>query len=442
MLDLKGKQVSLVGFGMSGKAMCRYLVRQGVPFVVRNEAECELPKGVSGIFGENYLEAVEDVIFRSPGVRPDKIKGSGKIYTEAIFALGLCPSFKIGVSGSDGKTTTSTLIYRMLTQGGKNAFLGGNIGHPIIDFVDKVARGDFLVAELSSFQLMGDSPYLDVAALTNISENHLDWHIDMDEYISAKANILKNAKRAVLNYDDPLVRELKGENVTYFSLQDRSDMLGGGGHFVHIVNGQVCFDNRALFPAGDVRLKGKFNLQNVLCAIGCVYGIVGKDAVACVAREFCGVGGRQEEIGVFEGVTYINSAIDTTPTRTINTLGAFVPEKTVAILGGYDKNLSYGCLKDALSRVKATILCGENRDKIGAALDGRVINVNTIDEAVRVAHSLAKDGDFVILTPASASFDMFKNYREKGKAFEIAVKNIMQNCGSSRTSTPTRKCKM
>ena len=423
MLDLKGKSISLVGYGVSGMAMGRYLAEKNIPFVVRSERECVLPKGITGVFGKSYLNVAEDVVFRSPGVRPNKIKGGGVKCTEAIFALGLCPSFKIGVSGSDGKTTTSTLIYRMLIEGEKNAFLGGNIGYPIIDYVGKIAKDDYLVAELSSFQLIDDSPYLDVAAVTNISENHLDWHTDMDEYVRAKGNIVKNAQRVVLNYDDHLVRELKTKGVTYFSLMDRGELLGGENHFVYVSNGQICFDGHVLFPVSDIALKGKFNLQNVLCAIGCVYHIVGKEVCRLVGREFCGVGGRQEEIGTFNGVTYVNSAIDTTPTRTKNTLSVFVPERTVAILGGYDKNLNYECLRDELSQVKAVILCGENRDKISAVLNRRAINVNTIDEAVRVAQSLAADGDFVVLTPASASFDMFKNYREKGKAFERAVRN-------------------
>ena len=422
MLDLKGKSISLVGYGVSGRSMCRYLEKKGIPFLVRCEGKCDLPKGALGVFGRGYLNTCEDIVFRSPGVRPDKIRGGGTVLTEAAFGLDLLKSFKVGVTGSDGKTTTSTLIYRMLACGGKNAFLGGNIGYPIIDFVGKAAPGDYLVAELSSFQLMDASPLLDVAAVTNISENHLDWHKDMDEYICAKKNIIKNAKRSVLNYDDPVVREQRNGAVTYFSLENREHLVKNDEHFVHIVNGQVCYDRDVLFPVCDVGLRGAFNLQNVLCAIGCTYEIVGRDACYQVAREFCGVGGRQEIVGEWQGVTYINSAIDTTPTRTKNTLSAYPSEKTIAILGGYDKNLSYDSLRDVLSSTKAVVLCGENREKIMKAIGRHVINVNTIGEAVEVAYKLADEGDFVILTPASASFDMFKSYRQKGEAFENAVK--------------------
>lgn len=424
MVDLQGKSISLIGFGVSSQAMCRYLTSKSIPFVIRCERECVLPKGVPFVCGNDYLDTKEDVVFRSPGVHPDKIKGKGEVYTESVFALSLSPSFKIGVTGSDGKTTTSTLIHQMLCKGGKNAFLCGNIGYPVVDLLNKTSKGDYLVAELSSFQLMGAKPPLDIAAVTNVSENHLDYHKDMDEYICAKENIVKNASLAVLNYDDSVVRAFYAKKTIYFSLGDRRDLVKRGLSFVHIVNGYIWLDSEVLFPVSDILLRGDFNVQNVLCAIGCTYGIVGFEACHRVVRAFCGVGGRQEAVATINGVTYVNSAIDTTPNRTKNTLSAYPKEKTLAILGGYDKNLSYDMLSDVLKDLKAVILCGENRDKISKACKNRAITVNTIKEAVSVAQKIANEGDFVVLSPASASFDMFKNYKEKGKEFEATVRNL------------------
>ena len=425
MVDLQGKSVSLIGFGVSSEAMCRYLNAKNIRYTVRCEKECALPKGARAVFGKEYLNTDEDIVFRSPGVHPEKIKGHGLVLTEAAYALSLLPCFKLGVTGSDGKTTTSTLIYQMLLAGGKNAFLCGNIGYPIIDLVNKASSDGYLVAELSSFQLMDGEICLDIAAVTNISENHLDYHKDMGEYISAKENIVKNASLAVLNYDDEIVRRFSNKRTLYFSLKDRRGLVNEGLCFVHIVNGYVWFNNTPLFPVSEIRLRGDFNVQNVLCAVGCAYGIVGKDGCYKVSKEFCGVMGRQEAVRVVNGVTYINSAIDTTPNRTKNTLSAYPREKTVVILGGYDKNLSYGILSSVLDKVKAVILCGENREKISAVCKSRAINVNTIGEAVSVAQKIASAGDYVILSPSSASFDMFKNYKEKGKAFEFAVRNLM-----------------
>lgn len=426
MLDLNNKSIALIGYGESNRALGKYLTEKGASFTVRCPKKCDLPVGQPAVFGEGYLDTCEDIIFRSPGVRPDLFKK--RVYTEIGFALELTRAFKIGVSGSDGKTTTSTLIYRMLSAGGKSAFLGGNIGFPFIEICERLSPSDFMVAELSSFQLMDNEPYLHIAAVTNVSENHLDWHKNMDEYVCAKRNIVKNASVAVLNYDDPIVRDFANDLPSvkriYFSLDDQSSAVGGDDSFVYVFDGYIYFDAERLFPVSEICLRGAFNLKNILCAIGCVYPIVGKESCERVGREFCGVGGRQEIVCQKNGITYVNSAIDTTPTRTENTLSAFPLDRVVAILGGYDKNLDYSSLGEATRNLKAMVLCGENKEKIGAAVKCRTVKVNNLCEAVNVSSAIAQRGDFVILTPASASFDMFENYKEKGKFFE---KCIMQN---------------
>ena len=233
MLDIKSGDISLIGYGISNRALCNYFLKKGISLTVRCPQECELPEGVKGIFGNEYLNVTEKTVFRSPGVRPNLINGECEIYTEIGYALEKAPSFKIGVTGSDGKTTTSTLIYRMLMCGGKNAFLCGNVGSALIGIADKIGKGDYVVAELSSFQLFDCAPFLDVAAVTNITENHLDWHKDISEYISAKKNIVKNAKCAVLNYDDPVVRNFECKNKVYFSLRDCTDKLNSCFDFAH-----------------------------------------------------------------------------------------------------------------------------------------------------------------------------------------------------------------
>lgn len=426
MLDLHGKSVALIGYGVSNRALGEYLTKRGIDFVVRCPTECDLPKGQRAVFGSGYLDACEDVVFRSPGVHPRLI--GRRAYTEVGYGLELCRGFKIAVTGSDGKTTTSTLIHRMLLAGGKSAFLGGNIGCPIVELGSGLTEGDFLVTELSSFQLMDMTPHLDIGAVTNVSQNHLDWHENMDEYISAKENIVKNASLGVLNYDDGAVREFgcrcNGQKKIYFSLENLDFLVGTGNSYAYVAQGQVCFDGVRLFPVADICLRGDFNLQNILCAVGCAYPLVGKDACHAVAREFCGARGRQEVVCQKNGVTYVCSAIDTTPTRTKNTLSAFPKNRTVAILGGYDKNLDYTCLKEATRDLKAAVLCGENREKIRGVAMCPIYDAHTLEGAVTLCAKIATAGDFVILTPASASFDMFKNYREKEECFVAAVSSL------------------
>ena len=424
MLDIKDKSVALIGYGKSNKAVLRYLMKKGIYPVVHSRELCELPQQISASFGDGYLNTWEDVIFRSPSVRPDKIKGTGEVHTEISFALELSKGFKIGITGSDGKTTTSTLIYRMLTKGGENAYLCGNIGAPLIGNAELTRDEDFIVAELSSFQLYDASPSLDVCAITSISQNHLDWHRDMDEYVAAKKNILKNSRLRVLNYDNELLRSFARQGDTCFSLENRSVELCHGVNLIHIVNGVICYNEKELFPLSEIALRGEFNIQNIMCAVGCVYGVVDLQSIRSVAREFCGVDNRMQHVGTACGVEFISSAIDSTPARTEKTLSAFPGERVICILGGYDKNLSYDCLRHALKDVKGVILCGENKDKILASIKRKAVVVNTLKEAVLSAYSMAKAGDFVILSPASASFDMFKNYIEKADCFKEVVRGL------------------
>ncbi|MGM9645850.1 MAG: UDP-N-acetylmuramoyl-L-alanine--D-glutamate ligase [Eubacteriales bacterium] len=423
---------SLIGYGVSNKAALSYFTKNGIHPTVRCEKPCDLPLGTLGIFGDGYLLTNEDFIIRSPSVRPDKISGRGYITTEASFAMSLTKSKKIGVTGSDGKSTTSTLIYLMLEKTGK-AYLCGNIGKPVIDFAPCAEENSFIVAELSSFQLMDFTASLDTCVVTNITENHLNWHTSMGEYIDAKKNIVLNSSRAVLNYDDFTVREFASckppEDITFFSLKE-TKKPEECAHFVTVEGGYLCYDGIKIIKTDEIRLRGKFNLMNAMASVGAAFEYVPTDDIREVLSSFEGVKSRMQLVGKVGGVSFFDSSIDSTPSRTAATVSAFDKPKTVIILGGYDKNLTYDILGEALCGIKAIVICGENREKIYESVfdvcDDITVTEN-FDEAVTQAFSKAKCGDSVLLSPASASFDMFENYRERSLRFCKIVSGLKKN---------------
>ncbi len=411
--------IGLIGFGISNQALYKHF--KGLHRItVHNEKEISLPCGVQGAFGSNYLDCSEDLVFRSPSVRPDRIRSCSPVMCEAEYALDKLGGIKICVTGSDGKTTTSSLIFSALQSEG--AYLGGNIGNPLINAIGRDYR--FIVSELSSFQLMDFSPACDVCVITNITENHLNYHKDMNEYISSKENLLKNAKRIVLNYDDEILRKIgkKYENVRYFSLKERCDAYVEGGY--------VCLRGKRLFNVDRLKLVGNFNLLNVLAALLAVCDFVNLDkAVDCFCN-FCGVENRMELVLEKNGIKFYNSSADTTPSRSVATTSYFDKSRLVVILGGSDKELSYDILKDCLANVKGVVLLGENKDKILMAIDGidaKIFTANTVEEAVSIGYGLCNRGDTVLLSPASASFDAFRDYKERGQRFKKAVVSLFKH---------------
>ena len=424
--SLFGSSISLIGYGVSNKALLRYLLKIGACPVVRSPVPVDLPNGIEGVFGKDYLDASEDVIFRSPSVRPDKFPASSHVFTEAGFTLESSCAHKIGITGSDGKSTTSTLIHKMLSGAGLTSYLGGNIGTPLIDYLDVAGRGDYLVCELSSFQLYDYEPPLDVCVITSISENHLDWHTSLGEYIFSKRNILKRAKRAVVNYDCEYRGFFTHSNTTYYSLSDCHDKLNAGEDYVYLRNGYVYYNEKRLFPKDIIKIKGKYNLLNMLGAIGAVYKLVPLEEIIEVAKSFSGLSHRAEGIYTLNGVKFVDSSADSTPARTLATLSAFPKERVALIMGGYDKNLSYDILRTELSGVKLVILYGANKEKIKNSINGAVksIYANDISEAVCLAYNLAHEGDYVLLSPASASFDMFKDYRDRAEKYKDAIRGL------------------
>ena len=423
-MSFENKAVALVGFGASNKEMCDYLLKNGARVTIRNIKQIPVPEGTR-LITENYLDTCEDLVFRSPVIRPDRIKIRGELTSEIAYALDITRGFKIGVTGSDGKTTTSTLIYEILKADKRQATLCGNIGTPAIRLASDSTEKTHTVCELSSFQLFDMQPRLDVAVLTNISENHLDWHKDMGEYIEAKRNIFKNASRSVLNGDCPISRKIKldGE-IALFSLDDKKDTRTQ--MLACLKNGYLECNGQKIIKADRLRLKGSFNLQNALCAIASVWKIASAEAIEYTLSTFEGVTGRMEMVDKINGVSFVCSSIDSTPSRTIATLSAFDISKCVLILGGYDKGVSYEPLKEATRGLKCAILCGANADKIEKSVkqSAPIKRANDLLSATELAYEMANEGDTVLLSPASASFDMFENYKERERKFKEIVRGL------------------
>ena len=432
MNELQNKSVSLIGFGISNKATLSYLLSKGIYPTIRTENNEKVKDGIRTICGGDYLLAKEDIIFRSPVIRPDRITTSGIITTEIDFSLKRARGIKIGITGSDGKTTTSTIIYSILTSDKKKALLCGNVGSPLIASLDKTDDNSYIVAELSSFQLIDMEPVLNVAVITNITENHLDWHKDLEEYISAKLNITKRSDKIVLDYDNDILRKSissvpRSSRLALVSLDKKIKIERENTDYVYIDNGSIYYNDKKILSLDKIALRGKHNIKNYELAIASVYGYVSRDSIEETATCFKGVKNRCELILEKNGVKFYSSSIDTTPSRTIATLDSFDISKAIIILGGYDKNLDYNPLSKSLDGAYACVLCGENKDKIYNAIRStktKIFIENSFFSAVKRAYSLAREGDSVLLSPASASFDMFKSYKERARAFEKIIKEL------------------
>ncbi len=427
---LSGK-IALIGFGVSNKAVYEHLKDCGYGFTVRSLKECPVPDGVDAVFGEGYLNTEEDIIFRSPSCMPYKIRGRGHITSEVSFALSHISSRKIFVTGSDGKTTVSTLIKEILAKDGLDAYLGGNIGYPLISYMGRLKEKDFLVSELSSFQLMDLEPVGETGVITNITENHLDIHSSYGEYKDAKSRILENVGRIVINWDSYETRELakrrsSGKDVTYASVMDVSKRIGDGNNYVYPRNGYIYRNSERLLPLSDIRLRGDFNILNVCLAVGAAYPYVRASSIGKAINGFYGVPCRMELVDIKDGVYYYDSSIDSTPSRTVATLSAFEKDKTVILLGGYDKNLSYDSLKESLRGIKCAVICGSNSEKIHKAIKDscRSVLADSFDMSVKIAYRLAREGDSVVLSPASASYDAFSSYKEKSKKYREIIRGL------------------
>ena len=447
--NVAGKNITVIGIGISNLPLIKYLVSLGANVTAcdRRSAEdlgenyTELEKlGVKFNLGDGYLNNLSgDMIFKTPGMRYDvpellKAKENGSIVTsEMEVFFEVCPSHIIAVTGSDGKTTTTTLIHKMMTDAGYKTWLGGNIGNPLLTDTEKMKENDWVILELSSFQLhtMRKSP--EIAVITNISPNHLDMHKDYKEYIDAKKNIMlyqNEGDTLILNADNQVTADIgKSANgaVKYFSRNGMADVYLDG----NIIKRGIV----EILNIKDIKIPGMHNVENYMAAIAAVSGLVSKEVIVNVAKTFGGVEHRIELVRTLDGVKYYNSSIDSSPNRTINTLRVF-PNKVIMIAGGKDKGIPYDEIGPALAEhVKVLILIGATSDKIQEALDAEinktgngkdieVIRATSYENAVNTARSKAHDGDVVLLSPASTSFDMFRNFEERGNLFKKIVNEL------------------
>lgn len=456
------KRCTVVGLGVSNRPLIDFLLSLGANVTARDQktreehaplaAELE-EKGVSLFLGENYLEGIEaDLIFRSPGLRPDlpaftqAIKKGAVMTSEMELFLELTPATVIGITGSDGKTTTTTLTGLFLEEecrrrGSGQVFVGGNIGNPLLLHVFEMTEADFAVLELSSFQLQTMRRSPQISALTNVTENHLNWHTGMEEYIQAKSNIFRHtpAHTFVTNAENGITKALSnhfGGKLLLFSSQKHTREEFGVLPDVSLVyekEKEIVLDNgvcHSMLKTESIRIPGKHNVENFMTAIALTHTFVTPDSFEAVAKSFMGVPHRLEKVRIFDGVTYYNSSIDSTPARTAAALSA-LKENPIVICGGYDKHVSYAPLARALcERAKAVVLTGATAEKIKAELnacpevkEGRLpIYVEPLFvDAVHRAKEVAKEGDTVLLSPACASFDAFRNFAERGDTFRRIV---------------------
>lgn len=449
--SVAGKKIAVVGIGVSNTPLIKFLRKLGAQvaaFDRKTEKQLgdicsELRQlGVELFLGDEYLTHLNhEIIFKTPGMRYDipelleaKAKGS-TITSEMEVFFDLCPAQIIGVTGSDGKTTTTTLIYKILQQEGYICWLGGNIGKPLLSEIENILPQHKVVLELSSFQLHTMKVSPDIAVITNLTPNHLDVHKSMNEYVEAKKNIFihqSNRSKLVINYDNDVTRsfaeEAKGK-VLFFSRL--SDIHTG----VFIEEGNICVGTKAqkVVKTDEIILPGVHNIENYMAAIGAVWEMVSVDSIRKVATTFTGVEHRIEYVREVNGVKFYNDSIASSPTRTIAGLNSF-KQKVILIAGGYDKQIPFDELGPVVvERVKKLVLIGKTADKIEQAVrqayQGNeemlpIVKCIGLEQAVQEAYQGAEAGDVVILSPACASFDMFKNFAERGNRYKEIIKGL------------------
>ena len=448
--SLQNKTVAVLGIGVSNTPLVRLLLDSGIRVTAcdrraREELDAladELERAGCGLrLGPDYLKGLhEDVIFRTPGLRPDvpqiaAAMADGSVLTsemEAFFQVCPCPI--IAVTGSDGKTTTTTIIAELLKASGRTVWLGGNIGHPLLCDAGRMQPHDYVVLELSSFQLMTMDCSPHIAIVTNLAPNHLDMHKDMAEYVSAKENIFRHQTGgdiAVFNADNAITAEqasrAAGRSRRFSRQRELSDGVFLRGDDI------VCRSpagERVIMKTSDIRIPGVHNVENYMAAIAAVDGLVPDGIIRDFARSFGGVEHRIELVRTYRGVRYYNDSIASSPSRTIAGLRSF-KEKVILIAGGYDKHIPFDVLgPEVTSHVKLLVLCGATAGKIRAAVEAapdyrpghpEIMEVSPFRAAVEAARDRAVSGDVVTLSPACAAFDQFKNFAERGKTFKEIV---------------------
>ena len=452
--QIQDKQAAVIGIGVSNIPLIRLLLKNGISVSARDKSPRENfdealleeleAMGARLRLGEDYLEDLtQDLIFRSPGIRPDipafqaaRARGS-EITSEMEVFFRVCPCKMVGITGSDGKTTTTTIIAKLLEEAGYRVHLGGNIGRPLLPDIESIRPEDIAVLELSSFQLMTLEASPDIAVVTNLAPNHLDVHRDMEEYVAAKKNLFMHqtaGQKVVLNRDNEITLSFVDEAPGEVVLFSRVNPLTEG---VTLEHDTICVKKdgktRPVLPVKDILIPGVHNVENYQAAVAAVDGLVPDETIRRFAAAFGGVEHRIELVREVNGVKYYNDSIASSPSRTIAGLRSF-RQKVILIAGGYDKHIPYDVLgPDLVEHVKAMVLTGATAPKIRAAAEQApgfdpaklpILEEESFDGAVRRAAELAEPGDIVILSPASASFDKFKNFMVRGDTFKRLVMEL------------------
>ena len=440
--SIKDKKIAVLGLGVSNRPLVRLLLSFGCEVTgcdrtPREKVDAEVLEleemGCRLSLGDGYLENVEaELLFRTPGMHPGHPaiaaladKGA-KVTSEMEVFFAVCPCPIIAITGSDGKTTTTTLVSEMLKAEGKTVWLGGNIGTPLLPLTTQMQPEDMAVVELSSFQLMDMTRSPERAVVTNLSPNHLDVHKDMDEYVEAKKNIFRFQKDTgllVLNADNAITAGFTGNGTTKtFSRQGQGDVC--------LRDGIICRNGTAVLDTKDILLPGVHNIENYMAAIAVVEGLVSDDTIRHVAKTFGGVEHRIELVRIKDGVRFYNDSIASSPSRTIAGLRSF-SEKVILIAGGYDKHIPYDVLgPEVCKHVKKLFLCGATAPQIRAAVENcgiaqpEITDCGDFESAVRAAAAAAERGDVVLMSPASASFDQFKNFMVRGECFKKIIMEL------------------
>ena len=444
--SLRGKHIAVLGLGVSNRPLVRLLLEYGCSVVgcdktPREKLEDEVLElermGCRLSLGEAYLNGLQaDMVFRTPGMHPGNPalealrQGGAEITSEMEVFFEVCPCRILAVTGSDGKTTTTSLIARMLRESGKTVWLGGNIGTPLLPLCPQMKETDYAVVELSSFQLMDMRRSPSVAVVTNLAPNHLDVHRDMDEYVEAKKNIFRfqcAADVLVLNADNAITDSFAGNGTTKkFSRQKKTNG-------VWTEDGMIRRGDSEVLRTEDILIPGVHNIENYMAAILAVEGVVDDETIRHVAKTFGGVEHRIELVRVKDGVRYYNDSIASSPSRTIAGLRSF-PEKVLLIAGGYDKHIPYDVLgPEICAHVKKLFLGGATGAQIRAAVENspqyrpgcpEIVDCGDFTSAVYAAAAAAREGDVVLMSPASAAFDQFKNFMVRGDHFKKIVMEL------------------
>ena len=443
--SLQGKNIVVLGLGVSNRPLVRLLLQYGckvtgcdkTPYEKLDAEVLELEKqGCRLQTGEDYLANLSaDLVFRTPGMHPgnpalEGLRQSGaEVTSEMEIFFELCPCTILAVTGSDGKTTTTTLISEMLKAAGKTVWLGGNIGTPLLPLLDQMQPADYAVVELSSFQLMDMQRSPHIAVVTNLAPNHLDVHKDMAEYVEAKKNIFrfqKETDRLVLNADNAITAEFTGNGTTrWFSRQKQANICVDGK--------TILRDGTPVLDTKEIVIPGVHNIENYMAAILAVEGLVDDATIRKVAREFGGVEHRIELVRVKDGVKFYNDSIASSPSRTIAGLNSF-DQKVLLIAGGYDKHIPYDVLGPVIcQKVKRLYVNGATARQIRTAVENapeytpgnpEIIDCGDFTTAVQRSAADAKAGDVVLMSPASAAFDQFKNFMVRGDYYKKLIKEL------------------